>query len=197
MRRLIATLVLPVVIAGLAAPAAAEPGVRDTEHLIQRTEHFSYLADDARDEPAVASVGMAKPRDQTILLTSYHDATTGRTTDEYMRVACHELVHVLMPHDRTWLQEGLALFLAGQQRDFVVPPRGSGDIKDFIGMNITDPEAYGYYGWLTRFIIQRSGLEAYLEFYRGESYDFGLIGYRDVDDFCSQAYRELERRRRR
>jgi hypothetical protein len=144
-----------------------------------------------RPPPGVTSVGMARPREQTILLTSYHDATTGRTLEEYLRVARHELVHVLMPHEHTWLQEGLALYLAGQERDFLAPPRGPQDIKDHVTMNITNREAYGYYSWLTRHIIRRSGFAAYLEFYRGESPDFRLLGYEGVDDFCARAYEAL------
>lgn len=143
------------------------------------------------DAQRVTSVGMATSREQRILLTSYHDSTTGRTRDEYMRVARHELVHILAPHEQTWLQEGLALFMANQERDFVTPPSCAQDIKDHIMMSITNREAYGYYSWLTRYITGRCGLERYLEFYQDGSTDFRTIGFADIDDFCSQAYEHL------
>ncbi|MBN2051730.1 MAG: hypothetical protein JW760_14865, partial [Spirochaetales bacterium] len=56
--------------------------------------------------------------------------------------------------------------------------------------NIYNKEAYAYYSWLTRYIIEENGFEAFLEFFKSND-DWNIIGYRDKHDFCAQAYTAL------
>lgn len=143
-----------------------------------------------RWEPGITSIGMAKADEQLVLITSFIDESSGRDLEEYLKVVRHELIHILSPHEKAWLNEGLALFLAGQERDIVEYPEHIEQLELFMEANIYSPEAYGYYSWLTRYIIGRSGFEAYLDFFRSID-SWALIGYPDQGAFCDEAFRVL------
>ncbi len=141
-------------------------------------------------ESKVTSVGMALEREETILITSYHDGNTGRDLDEYRRVARHELVHVLLPHPKAWLSEGLALFCAGQVRELEALPASPEEMGEYLNCNIFNREAYGYYSWFTRFLIQKAGFRQYVKFYKSDC-NWGMVGYSGQDAFCRDAFDAL------
>jgi hypothetical protein len=142
-------------------------------------------------EPKVTSVGMASPGKNKIYITSFHDTTTGRDFAEYMQVARHELVHVLMKNEKAWLSEGLALWCAGQTREFESLPSTPGEMYEYLECNIYNREAYAYYAWFTRFLIQKAGFQRYLLFYNSDN-DWSIIGYPGQKAFCNDAFSALQ-----
>lgn len=137
-------------------------------------------------EPKVTSVGMAKEGEETIYITSYYDTATGRDKNEYMKVAKHELVHKLLPNEKTWLSEGVALYLANQPREMIQLPKDIKEVEEYIDYSIYNKEAYGYYSLFSRYIIEKSGINRYMQFYFEN--DWNIIGYRSKQEFCKEIY---------
>ncbi len=141
-------------------------------------------------EPRITSVGMGRKEENTIFITSYHDDTTGRDIEEYLKVAKHELTHILFSNEKAWLNEGIALYLANQYREILEYPKNVEDLEVYIDCNIYNKEAYGIYCWLTRFIINKAGLDTYIDFYLDDD-NWDIIGYANKKEFCIDAYNTL------
>ena len=133
---------------------------------------------------------MAVKGEDTIYITSFYDETTGRDFDEYMRVAKHELVHTLLNHDKAWLSEGLALYCADQIRTFDTLPTSYQMMSEYLSCNYYFREAYAYYSWFSRYLIQKVGFDKYLQFFRSE-YNWEIVGYLNQDEFCRDAFNAL------
>ena len=143
-------------------------------------------------EPRVTSVGMAQKGGKRIYITSLHDTTTGRDFGEYIRVARHELVHALLNNEKAWLSEGLALWCSGQKREFKSIPSGPGEMMVYLDNNIYNREAYAYYDWFTRFLIEKVGFRNYLKFYKSNC-DWSIIGYPGQKEFCNDAFSAMQK----
>lgn len=138
----------------------------------------------------VTSVGMAIPHKSTIYITSFYDTSTGRSFDEYTKVIRHELVHILLPNDYKWLSEGLALFLANQEREILKMPQNSYDILSYLNENVYDENAYGYYFFLAKMLIDKVGLTKYIKFYQSDL-DWNIVGYNNAIEFCNEAFLKI------
>jgi hypothetical protein len=141
-------------------------------------------------EKKVTSVGMTKPKQNVIYISSFRDSTAGRTYEEFMNVVTHELTHALYFNENKWLSEGIALFLANQKREILSPPKNSKELMMYIDCSIINAEAYGYYSFFTRFLIKRIGFESFKKFYQSNM-DWSIIGYTNASEFCEEVFAEL------
>lgn len=139
--------------------------------------------------------GMAKRGENTIYITSYYDTTHGLDSSDFFKIVKHELVHTLLEdkNDRRWLSEGLAIYCAKQEFDYKMSPKNIENMNEYLSNNYTFIEAYEYYAWFTKYLIEKIGLKRYLNFYKSD-YDWSIMGYSNQLEFCKEAYEEFIKR---